>query len=233
MKKKKILLISILVLFLTPIVYLTVWPQIKGIAFTLYLKIPASETIYEKNGDAYPKTIIELPEEEGYLIAVYKDVHELHLLKNNEIIKKYDVNIRNEKIDRKVWEDDQSPEGVFTIESMDVVTDPAWKRWMRLDTTEKAHEIYKESFADGGERIKEFEDLYGPLDNDEALREFNEINSDQKILRGIGIHGGGFSIYRDWTLGCIAMSNKDIIDLYSVLQDSENTGMGTTVVIQD
>jgi hypothetical protein len=234
-RKKKILLLIIitLVLLSIPILYSIAWPQIKGIVFSIYLKIPTANTIYERNNNDFPKTIIELPKDEGYIIAVYKDAHELYLLKNNEIIKKFDVNLRNEEGDRKIWEDDQTPEGIFKIESMDIITNPSWKRWMRLDTTEKAHEIYKEAFIDGEKRIEEFEKLYGPLDNDENLRKFNDENYDQKILRGIGIHGGGFSIYHDWTKGCVAMSNKDIIELYDILQNSGNKGIGTKVIIQD
>jgi len=40
----------------------------------------------------------------------------------------------------------------------------------------------------------------------------------------VGIHGGG--IGRDWTLGCIAMENRDVDELWSVLR------LGDPVVIQ-
>jgi len=42
--------------------------------------------------------------------VVYKDNHKLELLKNNILIKQYDVNIKREKQDRSIWEDNQTPE---------------------------------------------------------------------------------------------------------------------------
>jgi len=222
-------LVAILIIIIT-----TNFSNIKKLATTLYLQTPIKKTIYEQNSqNNYPKTTIPIPKEKGYLLAVYKDKHILELLKNNELVKRYDVNIRREKEDRKIWEDNQTPEGIFTIETMDVITSPAWSRWMRVNTTSKAREIYQESHKDGFGRIIAFEESYGKINSDEKLRQFNEINSDQKILRGIGIHGGGFSLYRDWTEGCIALADKDVIELFDILSNSTNHGIGTEVIIQD
>ena len=232
-KRKLLLLLGAVLILLVPLFYFVVSPAMKGYALKMYLNTPTSKTIYERNNNNFPKTKIDIPEHEGYLLAVYKDAHKLQIIKNNALKAEYDVNIKRENMDRKVWEDDQTPEGIFYIESMDKIFDPPWSRWMRLDTAEKAHEIYKEAYPDGETRIREFEEEYGPLDNDQALRQFNEINPDQKILRGIGIHGGGFSIYHEWTNGCIAMSDEDVIELFDILGNSQSGGIGTMVVIQD
>lgn len=209
-------------------------PRAKKAALTAWLNTPTSKTIYEKNNNPhYPKTTIELPQADGYLINVHKDQHKLQLLKNNEVIKEYDANVRREEVDRKIWEDSQTPEGIFTIETMDVVSDPPWERWMRLDTLDHSRQLYEEAYSDGAERIASFEGEYGKLDSDQQLREFNKVNSDQKILRGVGIHGGGFSIYRDWVEGCVALSDEDVAELFALLKASDNGGIGTKVVIQD
>ncbi len=208
-------------------------PHFKKVALTAWLNTPTLSTIYEKNNNNFSKTKIDIPKEKDYLIAVFKDSHKLQLLKNNQIIKEYNVNIKREKENRKIWEDDQTPEGIFTIESMDKVTNPPWSRWMRLNTVKKSHELYKQAYTDGEVRINKFEEEHGKLNTDKALRQFNKINKDQKILRGIGIHGGGFSIYHDWTNGCVGMSDKDVIELFDILKKSLNKGIGTKVIIQD
>ena len=191
-------------------------------------------TVYEQNENPdYPKTKVKIPEHNGYLIAIYKDEHRLKLFEDNEIIKEYEINIRRELADRQTWEDSQTPEGVFTIDSMNVIDDNAWKRWIRLDTFEKAKKSYIENYPDGETRIQDYESNFGKLGSDKSLRQFNEINSDQKILRGIGLHGGGFSLYTEWTLGCAAMNNEDIIELFDILKKSENGGIGTVVVVGD
>lgn len=192
------------------------------------------KTVYEKNNHPeYPKTKIEILDHSGYLVAVYKDEHRLKLYKNGEIIKEYEVNIKRELPDRKVFEDDQTPEGIFKIDSMDVIEDNPWKRWIRIDTFKKAKKDYIESYPDGEKQIQSFEANYGALGNDQTLRQFNEINEDKKILRGIGIHGGGFSLYHEWTWGCIAMNNQDITELFDYLKTNPNGGLGTKVVIMD
>lgn len=223
--KKRILylLIFLLVIFLFIV--------IANIIAKYYLDY--KPTIYEQNSsNNFPKTKIEIPNVSGYLIAIYKDKHKLKLYKNNKLIKEYDVNIRRDYEDRKVWEDSQTPEGIFKIETMDKVTN-GWERWMGIDTSEKAKKIYRENVKNGQELIKEFENKYGIINSSKQIREFNKIYKNQKMLIGIGIHGGGFSLYNDWTNGCIAMSNTDVIELFDLLEKDDNNGVGTLVIIQD
>lgn len=203
------------------------------LALVFYFKIWNYGTIYRQNNDNnYPKTKIEIPKHSGYLIAIYKDEHKLKLYKDNKIIKKYNVNIKREEEDRKVWEDSQTPEGIFKIESMDVVSN-GWSRWMRLDTTEKAIKIYKKNVKNGEEFINEFEKKFGLIKNYLDIREFNSIYSNHKMLSGIGIHGGGFYLFNEWTQGCVAMSNKDVAELFNLLKHGEKRGINVPVIIQD
>lgn len=200
----------------------------------LFSKITAKKTVYEQNSDNdFPKTKIDIPKHEGYLVAIYKDEHRLKLYNNNEIVKEYEINVKREREDREVWSDNQTPEGIFKIETMDEVTN-GWSRWMRLDTSEKAKQDYIDNHGDGGRgRIYIFENTHGEINSDEQIRKFNKLNIDRMMLRGIGIHGGGFLLYDEWTEGCMAMDDEDVIELFDILKQSENGGIDTPVIIQD
>lgn len=172
----------------------------------------------------------------GYFIHVSKKRHLLTLYENGEVLKKYKVNVRNEKADREIWEDDQTPEGLFTIETMNYTDQKSlqrWERWMHLDTRKKARALYIKNYKDGAERINNFEKKHGPLNTDQKVRQFNASNPDQKMLRGIGIHGGGYYAFYDWTQGCVALSNRDVKELFQFLKESKNGGIGTPVEIED
>lgn len=229
MKNKKNIIIVLFVIFIIAGYLKFAYYINRGVKFIKNVGL----TVYEQNSDNnFPKTIIEIPKHNGYLVAVYKDEHKLKLYKNNNIIREYDVNIRREYIDRQSWEDEQTPEGIFQIETMDIVTN-GWSRWMRLDTTERAIQMYIKNHKDGSKIIKEFETEFGKILGDKEIRHFNELNRDKEILRGIGIHGGGFSLYYDWTRGCIAMNDKDAEELFGLLEQGANKGIGALVVIQD
>jgi hypothetical protein len=196
--------------------------------------IKGRKTVYEQNENHnFSKNKVEISsQQEGFLIAIYKDRHRLELFRDGESLKSYEVNVRREKEDRNIWEDDQTPEGEFQIDFMSQI-DNGWERWIRLDTRKKAKRIYEENHPDGKERIAQFESQWGRITSDQDLRNFNQINPDQKMLRGIGIHGGGFSVYQDWTNGCVAMENEDVIELFRLLQETPQGGIGIPVVIGD
>ncbi|MCD4705005.1 L,D-transpeptidase [bacterium] len=233
LKKKYIIIILIIILIsgLFIISKKTYFFQNIGFKILNSLKLKRL-TIYEQNNHPeYPQTKIKIPEHQGYLIAVYKNEHKLKLYQDNRIIKEYNVNIKRELPDREVWEDNQTPEGIFTIETINKVTN-GWARWMRLDTLNVAHPNYINNHPDGLERINNFEKKYNKIKTDADIKKFNSLNFDQKMLRGIGIHGGGFSLHQEWTWGCIAMSNKNVTELFNLLSQKKNEGLGTLVVVQ-
>lgn len=235
--KTKLLIASLLILAVAGVFFTAAWfvfPPFQKSLLTAYLHLPSLKSIDEKNiNPEYTKTVIALPQETGFLVAVYKDRHELELYQDNVLVKTYRVNIRREQEDAEVAEDDQTPEGIFAIETMDVVSNPPWERWMRLNTLDKAKGMYAAAYTDGADRIGQYEKEHGSITTDADIRAFNGANSDQELLRGIGIHGGGFSLNRDWTKGCVGMADADVIELFNFLKTAPSGGIGTKVVIQD
>ncbi|RPJ04966.1 MAG: murein L,D-transpeptidase, partial [Spirochaetaceae bacterium] len=78
-----------------------------------------------------------------------------------------------------------------------------------------------------------FENRNGKIENDADIRIFNEKNPDSPMLRGFGIHGGGYYPDNDWTLGCIAMRDSEVVELYDYLKNNPENGLGTLVIIMD
>ncbi|RPJ05107.1 MAG: hypothetical protein EHM28_12780, partial [Spirochaetaceae bacterium] len=75
---------------------------------------------------------------EQYCVVVYKESHLLQLVKLGKIIRQYSVNVRTELDDRTSYNDGQTPEGVFPVYELAIVTKPAWTRWIAFNTAEKA-----------------------------------------------------------------------------------------------
>jgi hypothetical protein len=169
---------------------------------------------------------------EGVCLVVNKSKHQLLVINKTEVVYEYKVNVRAEKEDREVWEDDQTPEGHFFIETMERMEGHSWRRWMRLNTMEKAREIYVQAYPEGRAQIEEFERTVGKIDSDQRIRQFNLRYPRQKMLRGVGIHGG-YREGKDWTQGCVALNNHDIDQLFAYLLSQPNGGNGTEVFIKD
>jgi hypothetical protein len=188
---------------------------------------------WEKEDPAKYNTKIEIPYSSFYIIAVYKNAHVVHLIKEKKTVREYKTNIRNELLDRLLEDDRQTPEGSFKIWQLAVITDPPWTRWLAFDTTKKAKEIFKNEYPDGREILSQYETRYGEIKNDADIRVFNKRNPQTPMLRGFGIHGGGYYPGHDWTFGCPALSNRDVIELYEFILKNPDGGIGTLVIIQD
>ena len=188
---------------------------------------------WEKQDPARYNTKIEIPDSPFYIIAVYKSAHVLRLFKEKKTVREYKTNIRNELPDRLLEDDNQTPEGVFKIWQTAVITDPPWTRWLAFDTTKKAKEIFKNEYSAGRDILVQYETEYGEIQNDADIRVFNNHNPQTPMLRGFGIHGGGYYPGHDWTWGCPALSNRDVIELYEFILTNPDKGIGTLVIIQD
>jgi len=210
------------------------FPNLRAVGLWMYTNIPDTESIYvESNNSSAHQVQIDISNRKDFLLFVDKSDRTLEVYDEGVVIKTYDANVRNE-LEKLFYEEDfQTPEGEFLIESMDVVTNPPWKRWMRLNTLDYARKVYIEAYIDGQERLDAYEVDFGEIVIDADIREFNSVNKNQILIRGIGIHGGGFSKWKDWTKGCVALANDDVIELFDLLKDRKGGGIGVPFIIQD
>jgi murein L,D-transpeptidase YafK len=132
-------------------------------------------------------------------IIIDKSDYELNVYDDKGWFATYPVVFGNNSLaDKKMEGDRCTPEGAFHIVSKKI--HDKWDRFMALDYPTK------ESF----EKIRE-----------RKLRD--EIPANARIGGGIGIHGTWphddyiIDNYKNWTMGCISMKNKDVEDLYSYL----------------
>lgn len=141
-------------------------------------------------------------------IIIDKSEYELYVYDKKGWYATYPVVFGNNSLaDKKMEGDKNTPEGKFRITSKRV--HDKWNRFLSIDYPNK------ESWAKFNAR---------------KLR--GEIPSTARIGGSIGIHGTwpneDFQIdqYRNWTLGCISMKNRDVQELYSYIQ------VGTPVIIR-
>lgn len=229
---RKIIIIAFL-FFLIGIAFFVFKNKIQSKFNSWFYTRNKSRKYWNENDLEQFKTKIEIPHTPNYIIGVWKADHVLKVIKNSQVIKKYKVNLRNEGPDRLLENDNQTPEGIFKVYEMAVVTRPAWARWIAFDTTEKSRKIFVNEFQNGQEILNNYEKKHGKITNDKDIRQFNLKHPETPYLRGFGIHGGGYYPGCDWTIGCPALNDEDVIELYELLKTNPNGGLGTLVIIQD
>jgi hypothetical protein len=188
---------------------------------------------WENDDPADHLTTLEAPSSADYAVFIDKGDHTLSLWKDGAVIKSYRCNIRNELPDRLLEDDGQTPEGIFSVYQLAKVSRPDWKRWIAFDTLEKARSIFMRENANGREILAAYEKKHGPIEDDADIRKFNSRNKATPLLRGFGIHGGGYFPDNDWTIGCAALADEDAVELYDLLIRNPKGGIGTKVYIQD
>lgn len=141
-------------------------------------------------------------------IIIDKSDYELNVYDDKGWYATYPVVFGNSSLDDKKMEGDRcTPEGEFHIVSKKI--HDKWDRFMALDyPTRESYEKFR-------------------------LRKLRgEIPANARIGGGVGIHGTWphddyiIDRYKNWTMGCISMKNRDIEDLYSYLP------VGTRVTIR-
>jgi lipoprotein-anchoring transpeptidase ErfK/SrfK len=141
-------------------------------------------------------------------IIIDKSDYELNVYDDKGWFATYPVVFGNNSLaDKKMEGDRCTPEGTFHIVSKRI--HEKWDRFMALDyPTKESYEKFRQR----------------------KLRD--EIPANARIGGGIGIHGTWphddyiIDNYKNWTMGCISMKNKDVEDLYSYLP------IGATVTIR-
>ena len=166
-----------------------------------------------------------------YHILVSKSDHQLTVFHSNEIVKAFRVGISKHGMDpRRVWVDELTPEGSYLIASMQYksIFGP---RQMLLETTDQSLDDYYSQYGNAGrQRLAAWELRHGSLDTIWEVYDFNQANPDFPIWNDILIHGGGSDT--DWTWGCIALDDQDVVELFDILKQSTNGGLGVRVEIR-
>lgn len=167
---------------------------------------------------------------DDYGIVIRKTEHRLYLYQHDTLLRTYRVALSARGTEpRRTWADELTPEGAFLIASMqyESVFGP---RQMLLETTAQSLADYAAQYgAEGTDRIRGWEARHGPLDTIWEVYDFNEAYPETPIWNDILIHGGGSD--HDWTLGCIALDNADVVELFDLLHRSRGRGLGVQVVI--
>jgi lipoprotein-anchoring transpeptidase ErfK/SrfK len=148
-----------------------------------------------------------LPVGRIYLV-IDKSDYELNVYDDKGWFATYPVVFGNSSLaDKKMEGDRCTPEGSFHIISKKL--HDKWDRFMALDyPTKESYEKFKQRKQNG------------------------EIPTDARIGGAIGIHGTWphddyiIDRFKNWTMGCISMKNKDVEDLYSYMP------VGTRVTIR-
>jgi len=151
----------------------------------------------------YNQTVEKSRETKSYAIIVDKMAHECILLKDGKVVNKFDAELSLNWIGHKRYQgDNATPEGIYKIT----------KKVNRKDT-----KYYKALL------------LNYPNENDVARFEKDirqgSLEPSARIGGLIEIHGDGGK-GKDWTQGCVALENKDIDKLYTMV----NTGTTVTIV---
>lgn len=133
-------------------------------------------------------------------ILIEKSQYRLTVYYDKAPVKSYPVVFGGNPVGDQLREGDRrTPEGIFKIR--DLYPHYSWSKFIWID-----------------------------YPNQESWRKHREAKGQGKIDKGdriggeIGIHGvpynGDYLIYRgnNWTLGCISLKNKDVDEIYEVLQ---------------
>jgi murein L,D-transpeptidase YafK len=177
-----------------------------------------------------PESLREILDERGIFekvrnlaIIIVKSDHMLSLYLQNHRIKSYHVELGdNGQEDKKLNGDHKTPEGAFYIVEKSILNPPdqfLGARWMRLSypNLEDAERGRKQGLIDKAT----YEAIVTTIDK-------GLISPQQTALGGgIGIHGGGaVSLGRDWTWGCVGLTDDDIEEFYDYIV------VGTPVIIR-
>jgi len=168
---------------------------------------------------------------DDYRIVVAKSAHRLEVYRGAERVAEYQVALSSHGLGaRRIWADGLTPEGSFLIASMQYES-RFGPRQMLLDTSAQARADYLAQYAGAGQaRLAAWENSHGALDTVWEVYDFNEAYPQAPIWNDILIHGGGAG--RDWTLGCIALDDTDLLELFELLQRSSRRGLGVAVEIR-
>lgn len=154
-------------------------------------------------------------------IIVAKSKRKLFVYSGNEILKSYNIGLGPKPNGFKVMlNDGKTPEGTYYINQKMENGLPArlGSRWIRI-----SYPNYDDAVR--GLKLK-LVDEQTVRAVSEAMRKRGVPPQETKLGGGIGLHGGGPTPMKNFTRGCIGLTNKDISEIYPYI------GIGTLVVIK-
>jgi len=166
--------------------------------------VPSPEKIFDvmqgKNNEPFP--VLKNP-----LIVVRKKERKLYLYDEEKLVKTYDIALGFAPVgDKKRQGDGKTPEGEFYIFTKNPKSNYYLSLGVSYPSIDDAERGLREKIILKNERdsiVKAISEKKMPLQN-------------TKLGGEIYIHGGGAA--NDWTLGCVALANEDVKELFDALK---------------
>lgn len=157
------------------------------------------------------KQCINHSKNKNFCLIIDKAAHEMDIYQNGKKITTYPIELGfNPYDDKQVEGDGCTPEGIYEIKGV-----------------KNRSQFHKALCVD--------------YPNAQDRREFNQLKKERIITKDDAI-GGGIQIHglgsekevdqRDWTLGCIALSNKNIDELFDLTRPSKNRKKIKTAIVK-
>ena len=152
--------------------------------------------------------------EKDYLIIIKKSKHKLKLYKDGKLEKEYKIALGFDPVfDKQVEGDGRTPEGDFYI----CLKNPNSSFHKSMIISYPNKEDAKRGLENKLINESLYEKIINALENGRCPPQKTELGGE------IAIHGGGIGY--DWTLGCVALENDDIEEIFSKVK------IGTRVII--
>ncbi len=166
--------------------------------------VPSPEKIFDsmqkKNNEPLP--VLKNP-----LIVVRKKERKLYLYDEEKLVKTYDIALGFAPVgDKERQGDGKTPEGEFYIFTKNPKSSYYLSLGVSYPSIDDAERGLREKIISKNERdaiVKAISEKKTPLQNTTLGGE-------------IYIHGGGAA--NDWTLGCVALANEDVKELFDALK---------------
>ncbi|WP_022854138.1 L,D-transpeptidase family protein [Thermodesulfatator atlanticus] len=165
----------------------------------------------------------EIPAFSQKIIVIEKYSRTLYLYENGHILKAYPVSLGwNPEEPKREQGDGATPEGLYFIREKR----PSRRYGLFLALSYPNLKDINLARWEGRLNLSEYE---------QCVLNFKQgvSNGNCKLGYGLGIHGGGVwrkkngRLVRDWTYGCVALNDKDMRELYELIE------VGTPVLIYD
>jgi murein L,D-transpeptidase YafK len=166
--------------------------------------VPSPEKIIDSmlKKERKPLTTLKNP-----LLVVKKKERKLHLYDDAKLVKTYDIGLGFAPVgDKEKQGDGKTPEGEFYI----FTKNPKSNYYLSLG-------VSYPSIDDAARGWRE--KIISKKEHDAIVKAINEKKTplqNTKLGGEIYIHGGGAA--NDWTLGCVALANEDIKELFDALE---------------